>query len=76
MGLSPTDVSALPPPPGGVSDGLVLWLDSSNPSGTGSLPADGSSISTWADLSGSGNDAQFVGSTAATWQTAPAGFNG
>jgi len=72
----PTDVSALSPPPGGVSDCLVLWLDSSNPSGTGSLPADGGSISTWADLSGSGNDADFIGSTSATWQTSPTGFNG
>jgi hypothetical protein len=76
VGLFPNDVRAVPPPPGGVGDGLVLWLDSSNPSGNGTLPADGGGVSNWVDLSGSGNDAQFVGTTQATWQSAPAGFNG
>jgi hypothetical protein len=35
-----------------VSTGLKLWLDASDPLGTGELPNNGSSISTWNDKSG------------------------
>jgi hypothetical protein len=76
IGLFPGNLRAATPPPGGVGDGLVLWLDSGNPSGDGSLPADGATVSTWVDLSSASNDAVLTGSTPATWQSSPTGFNG
>lgn len=76
IALPPGNLRAVSPPPGGVGDGLVLWLDSSNPAGNGSLPADGAAVSTWVDLSSASNDAVLTGSTAATWQSSPTGFNG
>ncbi len=36
---------------------LALWLDASDPLGTGVIPANGSTISTWADKSGFGRNA-------------------
>lgn len=44
---------AVPP----VVDGLRLQLDATNPSGDGTVPALGSRVETWTDLSGSGNHA-------------------
>jgi hypothetical protein len=66
---------AIVSPPGGVGDGLVLWLDSSDPYGDGTTPTQGASISTWTDLSTAGNHAIADGS-GATWDSAPTGFNG
>ena len=37
--------------------GCQLWLDGADPSGTGSAPANGSTVSTWADKSGNGRNA-------------------
>ncbi|MCA8951300.1 MAG: hypothetical protein KDE27_17465, partial [Planctomycetes bacterium] len=37
--------------------GLVLHLDAADPSGNSTLPADGSPLATWTDLSGRGNHA-------------------
>lgn len=69
-------------PPGGVAANLMLWLDASDPLGTGVAPSDGTSITTWADLSGSGNEATVnprgvvQPNTAASFASAPTGFNG
>ena len=32
--------------------GSTLWLDGADPAGTGILPANGATVSTWADKSG------------------------
>jgi hypothetical protein len=40
--------------------GCMLWLDGADPSNTGTPPANGSSISTWTDKSGNGNNATSV----------------
>jgi len=37
--------------------GCELWLDASDPSGNGSIPADGDPVATWKDKSGNGKDA-------------------
>ena len=34
--------------------GCALWLDAADPAGTGVIPANGSTVSTWADKSGNG----------------------
>ena len=34
--------------------GCALWLDAADPAGTGIIPANGSTVSTWADKSGNG----------------------
>ena len=44
--FSPTSIS-----------GLTAWFDGSDPAGTGTPPANGASISTWVDKSGSGHNA-------------------
>lgn len=75
MGISSSAAHALTNPPGEVGDGLVLWIDASNPNGDGSTPSEGSTISTWRDLSDAGNHAPADG-TGATWESAPTGFNG
>lgn len=36
--------------------GCILWLDGTDPAGNGSPPSDGTSISTWVDKSGQGNN--------------------
>ncbi|MBS1780220.1 MAG: T9SS type A sorting domain-containing protein [Bacteroidetes bacterium] len=45
--------------PAGVNSGIVLWLDGSNVNNTtpSTNPSNGSSLSTWKDVSGNGNDA-------------------
>jgi len=81
IGLTSTS-NAVPATPGGVSSGLVLWLDASDPAGTGTAPANGTSVVTWVDKSGVGNHAtvnpngQQQANTAATFETSPTGFNG
>jgi hypothetical protein len=37
--------------------GCTLWLDGADPNGNGRVPANGSSVATWVDKSGSGNNA-------------------
>ena len=48
--------------------GLQVWLDAADPNNTGVTPSNGSSIGTWYDKSGNGNDAGSVG-TALTLNT-------
>ena len=48
--------------------GCSLWLDGSDPAGTGTAPANASSVSTWTDKSGSGYN--FTASSAATYSSA------
>jgi hypothetical protein len=50
--------------------GLILWLRADCVNGTPTQPSDGSSITTWEDLSGSNNDAtQTSGQLAPTFQS-------
>ncbi len=42
--------------------GVQLWLDGADPLGTGTAPANGTVISTWADKSGNARNATSVGS--------------
>ena len=37
--------------------GLILWVDGADPAGTGVIPADGATVSTWVDKSGLVNNA-------------------
>jgi hypothetical protein len=37
--------------------GCALWMDGADPAGNGVVPANGATVSTWADKSGSGNNA-------------------
>lgn len=63
--------------PGGVSSGLALWLDASNPNGDGSTPAEGALITEWVDLSGDDRDVSVPsGKTAATYSSSRAEFDG
>jgi hypothetical protein len=47
--------------------GCQVWLDGSDPAGTNIPPANGASVSTWADKSGSGYN--FTASSAATYNS-------
>jgi len=40
--------------------GLVVWLDGADPAGNGVIPANGSTVSTWTDKSGNGNNGTAV----------------
>lgn len=42
--------------------GVQLWLDGADPLGTGTAPANGTTITTWADKSGNARNATSVGS--------------
>lgn len=81
LAMSQSFATAVNPAPGNVSNGLILWLDASDPLFTGSLPSNGSSVATWKDKSGNGNDAAInphgVGQahTAAIFESTPSGFN-
>lgn len=81
LALSQSFVTAVTPAPGNVANGLMLWLDASDPLFTGSAPANGSNVATWKDKSGNANDAAInphgVGQahTAAIFESAPSGFN-
>jgi len=46
--------------------GCKLWLDASDPFASGSLPLNGTTVSTWVDKSGSGNNATSAGSSVST----------
>jgi hypothetical protein len=48
--------------------GLIFWMDGADPAGTGVLPANGASITTWVDKSGNGKNA--TASAAATYSLA------
>ena len=52
-----------------------LWLDGADPAGTGVAPANGSTLSTWVDKSGLGNNATSAGS-AVTYSSAGLYFGG
>ena len=53
-----------------VISGCQLWLDGADPAGTGILPANGATVSTWADKSGNGFNATAAPSrTAGTYST-------
>ena len=41
--------------------GCALWLDGADPAGTGVVPANGATISTWSDKSGNGKNAAATG---------------
>jgi hypothetical protein len=43
--------------------GCQLWLDGNDPAGTGTLPANGATVSTWVDKSGNGANGTAVGTT-------------
>lgn len=62
-----------PIPPGGIGNGLVMWLDASNPANGGPLPADGSPLATWSDVSGQGHNATTLsGQTSGTFSSSGA----
>jgi Concanavalin A-like lectin/glucanases superfamily len=42
--------------------GCTLWLDGSDPAGTGTPPSNGATVSTWVDKSGGGNNGSGSGS--------------
>ena len=46
--------------------GCVLWLDGADPAGTGTAPANGSTLTTWVDKSGAGRNL-IVGSGTTTY---------
>ena len=45
--------------------GSQLWMDGSDPAGTGAAPANGAIVSSWVDKSGNGNSGTAVGTGAA-----------
>ena len=57
-GFSPTSIT-----------GLNLWLDATDPYGTGNLPANNTIITTWTDKSGSGNN--ISGCNSPRWYASP-----
>lgn len=58
-------------------DGCVLWLDGADPAGTGTAPANGTTVSTWVDKSINGYNATQAGGSL-TYSSANQGivFNG
>ena len=62
--FSPTQIS-----------GCQVWLDGADPNGTGVLPANGASVSTWVDKSGNARNATAF-STAATFSNSNVVFTG
>jgi len=54
--LPPSSITPLTIP------GLALWLDASDPAGTGVVPANGTTISTWVDKSGNNRNGTSTGS--------------
>jgi len=59
-----------------VMTGLNVWLDGSDPAGTGTAPANGATLSTWADKSGNGNNTTSVVGTPTYSSTSGIVFNG
>ena len=65
-----------PPPafsPGGIA-GLAMWLDGADPLGTGTPPANGAAVPTWADKSGNGRNG--TGFNGPTYSSSGIVFNG
>ena len=52
--------------------GCQLWLDGADPAGTGVIPANGATVSTWTDKSGNANNA--TGGTSPTYSTTRQGL--
>ncbi|RYE26279.1 MAG: hypothetical protein EOP45_04045, partial [Sphingobacteriaceae bacterium] len=60
----------VPEPPANIGSGLVLWLDANDPNAGAASPANGSTVNSWKDKSGAGNDATtLVGQNPATYTT-------
>ena len=59
-----------------VMTGLNVWLDGSDPLATGTAPANGATVSTWADKSGNGNNTTSVVGTPTYSSTNGIVFNG
>jgi len=50
--------------------GCVLWLDGADPSATGVLPTSGTTVATWVDKSGKGNNGTSIGNAgSALWSS-------
>jgi hypothetical protein len=54
--------------------GCILWVDGDDPAGTGTRPASGSTVTSWVDKSGAGNNLTGAGSTTPSWTSGV--FNG
>ncbi|QHS58617.1 Ig-like domain-containing protein [Chitinophaga agri] len=55
--------------PAGVNNGAVLWLDAGDVLNGGTAPAYGSTLTTWFDKSGSGNNAVSFGANSVTYNS-------
>lgn len=58
----PNVLNATVIPTSPILTGLQLWLDATDPYGTGVTPANGTAITTWTDKSGNGKNATSAGS--------------
>ena len=56
--------------------GCQLWLDGADPNGNGSLPTNGSSVTTWVDKSGVGNNGVSGGTSVPTFSNKSIVLNG
>jgi hypothetical protein len=75
--LCPCTLVKIKEPPFINIPGCVLWLDGTDPTGTGIPPTDGINITTWADKSGAGNDANsWVGNVTYTSASRSLYFDG
>ncbi len=59
--------------PSDIAD-LLLWHDANDVNGDGTTPANGATVTAWADLSGNGNDLTAAPATAPSYESA--GFDG
>jgi len=56
--------------------GCALWLDGADPAGTGVIPANGSTVTTWVDKSGNGYNFTNGSRAAPTYTTGALTFTG
>lgn len=63
---APQSNSVFAPP---MLSSLQLWLDGSDPLGTGTAPANGTSITTWVDKSGTGNNGTLTSGGVPVYQS-------
>ena len=61
--FKPTDINS-----------CILWVDGDDPAGTGTRPASGSTVTSWVDKSGLGNNLTGAGTPTPSWT--PSLFNG